>query len=650
MRSSVFRGTCVVVLFLILTALLTFPLSFAPASRALPLSADTRLFLWTISWDVHALLHQPLRIFDANIFFPERHTLAYSEHLLGSALLGAPFLLATGNPLLAINVVLLLSCVLSAAGTYLLARRLGIGREGALAAGVVFAFASPRFSRLAQLHMATLQWIPFCLASLHAYAKARSRRHLLAAAALFTLQAVTSGHGGLFLLLAGALLLAYLWAFGLLPPPGRAVRDLGLAGILVLALNALFLLPYWQVQREVGLHRTLGAVEEWTPNAVSFLAAPTYVQQALLSLIPALRQQVEGARAFLFPGWLTLVFAALALRRHRAPGTAVAPPIAARAPLWVRVLDSLVVASGLTTLAIHVAGGIDWTLGGLRLSARNAERSALVFAGLVLVRLAAARRAPFAFAPPLRWLAAALRRQLEARMGVQVGFYVVLTLLSLWASLGPRLGFYTVLYRLVPGFDLIRVPSRLTILTLLALAVLAGFGFDRAIEGTKRRAVFGALAVALLVTELAAFPLKAVPYAIEIPVVDRWLATQPGPFAIVELPVADPADAVASARLHSHYMLHSTAHWHPILNGYSGLTPPRHERLFRVLTAFPDTASLAELEALGIRYVVVHGDLYAGAQRERAESRLAAFADRLNLEVQEGDGRVYSLVLTRRNP
>ena len=47
-------------------------------------------------------------------------------------------------------------------------------------------------------------------------------------------------------------------------------------------------------------------------------------------------------------------------------------------------------------------------------------------------------------------------------------------MLSLWASLGPPFGLYTVLYKLLPGFDLIRVPSRLAILTLLAVAILAG--------------------------------------------------------------------------------------------------------------------------------------------------------------------------------
>ena len=66
----------------------------------------------------HAFVHQPLAIFDANIYYPFRHTLAYSENLIGSALIAAPVLWLTGNPVLALNMVALLSCVLCGVGAY----------------------------------------------------------------------------------------------------------------------------------------------------------------------------------------------------------------------------------------------------------------------------------------------------------------------------------------------------------------------------------------------------------------------------------------------------------------------------------------------------------------------------------------------------
>lgn len=558
------RGSALAVtgLFVVLTAVLTLPLSLEPATRAVALSADTRLFLWTLSWDVHALAHQPLRLFDANIFYPEPRTLAYSEHVLGSALAGAPFLLASGNPVLALNAVLLLSCVLCGLGAYWLARELGITRGGAIAAGMIFAFAPPRFTRLAQLHLATVQWIPFCLAFVHAYLRRGRRRDLLAAVAFFTLQSLTSGHGGLFLLLALLALGAWLLVRRAMPPLRTLARDFGIAGALLLAVNVAFAVPYFLVQRELGLRRTLGAVYDWAPDAASFLASPTHVDQALLALVPPLAAAAAAAKAYMFPGWLTLLLAA--------------------ALLW--------------PLHDPAAGA---------LAAVNPARG---------------------------------------RAGL--GFYALLTVLSLWASLGPGFGLYTALYTLLPGFDLIRVPSRLAILTLLALAVLAGAGADRLLArlSGRTRIAAGGVIVLLLAAEFAQFPLKAPVYPIEVGEVDRWLAGRPKPFVAAELPVAPPSNAVDSARLHSRYMLHSMLHWQKLVNGYSGFVPPRHEMLFDQLTRFPDEGSVRALEKLGVNYVVLHRSEYGEERFAKAVADAQAlFPTRLVREYDGPDGRVYSI-------
>jgi hypothetical protein len=153
----------------------------------------------------------------------------------------------------------------------------------------------------------------------------------------------------------------------------------------------------------------------------------------------------------------------------------------------------------------------------------------------------------------------------------------------------------------------------------------------------------GAATVALLVGELAAFPLGARDYGIEVPAIDRALAERPRPFAVVGFPVPDPTNATQSARLHSHYMLHSMAHWQKMVNGYSGIVPPRHQRLFMILTAFPDVASLRELEELGVGYAVLHREFYSAEDWNRVVARAAELPDRLRLEAETEDGRLYSL-------
>jgi hypothetical protein len=293
------------VCYLGLTLCLAFPLTVHPASRVLQASPDAKLFMWMLAWDTHAFTHQPLAIFDANIYYPERHTLAYSENLIGSAVVAAPVLWLTGNPVLAMNLVALLSCVLCGFGAYRLARQAGIGEAGALLTGVVFAFAPPRFFRLSQLHLTTVQWVPFGLASLHAYLDSGRRRDLRLTIGWFTVQALTSGHGAVFFIVCTAALAAYRAATGDKIAPLRRMRDAGWPGLALLAPVLLIGAPYLTVQREMGLRRTL---DNWSVSWTSFAASPTHIHAWLLSLIPAARIN-ERADAFLFPGFFPILLA-----------------------------------------------------------------------------------------------------------------------------------------------------------------------------------------------------------------------------------------------------------------------------------------------------------------------------------------------------
>jgi hypothetical protein len=136
------------VLYGVLTMLLAYPLWIHPASRLMSPSADTDLTKWALAWDTHAFMHQPLAFFDANIYYPQHLTLAYSESFIGSALLATPVLWLTGNPVLAFNLVALVSPMLCGLGAFLLARRLRISVPGATLAGIGFAFSPPRFVRI----------------------------------------------------------------------------------------------------------------------------------------------------------------------------------------------------------------------------------------------------------------------------------------------------------------------------------------------------------------------------------------------------------------------------------------------------------------------------------------------------------------------
>ena len=86
----------VTVVYAVLTFVMALPFSLFAGSRLLADVPDAHMFIWTLAWDAYALAHQPLQIFDANIYHPYANTLAYSENLIGSALFAAPNVRRTG--------------------------------------------------------------------------------------------------------------------------------------------------------------------------------------------------------------------------------------------------------------------------------------------------------------------------------------------------------------------------------------------------------------------------------------------------------------------------------------------------------------------------------------------------------------------------
>jgi hypothetical protein len=644
-----FRAARVAVLYFALTLLLAYPLTMHPVGRVLSASPDVFLMMWALMWDTHAFTHQPLSIFEANIYYPQHDTLAYSENFIGSAVFAAPVLWLTGNPVLAMNVVWILSCVLCGVGAYFLSRRLGVGPPGATLAGLIFAFSPPRFLRLGQLHLATVQWMPFALAFLHSYLDGGRKFDLRMAAAFFTMQALSTGHGAVFLTIAMLGLITYRVALGEPVALIRRLRDLGVTGALLLAPAVLIVLPYRRVQVDMGLRRWL---IDWGRPWTSFLASPAHLQAFLLSFWPESRVN-ETAWAYLFPGYLPLLLgaAAVLLVGRSAPKSHVG-----RRVVWTRTALALEAAA----LACLVFAAYGTAVGPIRVriadtlvfSARNPWRAWLFFAAVVAARVAIARRAPFVQVNlRLRRGLEVIQRWAEARRQDATTFYALLTLVSIWLAAGAPGGLWPHVFWL-PGMNFIRVPSRFMVLAMLGIAVLAGMGYERlsARFAPKRSLVVATLVGALLVAEFAAMPLYGDEYRVEIPAVDRWLDGQPKPFAIAEVPLPDPRNTGGFERRHTAYMFHSTAHWQKTIHGYSGLRPQLHFTLFNDLAQFPNEASLSTLVSIGVRYVVVHTDYYAPGEWAAVDARLGLFREWLKLEHVDGAGRVYSLVRRTHTP
>ena len=83
--------------FLPLTCVMTYP-QVLHLADAVHDDGDPLLNTWALAWVAHQLPRAPARLFDANIFYPHRDTLAYSESNLGAGALAIPAYWATRNP------------------------------------------------------------------------------------------------------------------------------------------------------------------------------------------------------------------------------------------------------------------------------------------------------------------------------------------------------------------------------------------------------------------------------------------------------------------------------------------------------------------------------------------------------------------------
>jgi len=192
MRRSRFVALCL--LFLGLAAWVTWPL-VREIDAALPGDlGDPLLNTWILGWDADRLRHGLAGLWDAPIFYPYRHSLAFSEHLLGIAVPVAPIVWLTGRPIVAYNVAFIASFALSGIGMWLLARRVTARDDAALVAGVIFAFAPARFAQIGHLQVLMSGWMPLALWALHKYLDTWSTRALAMFTAAFLVQGLSNGY------------------------------------------------------------------------------------------------------------------------------------------------------------------------------------------------------------------------------------------------------------------------------------------------------------------------------------------------------------------------------------------------------------------------------------------------------------------------
>ncbi len=534
------RDGCVASLIaIVLAVILTWPIAARLGSAGRVDSGDGRHGVWNVAWVAHTLTTDPTSLFDANIFYPYRQTLAYSEANIIAGIVAAPVWAATKNPYASYNTVVLLAFAGAALSAFLLVRVLGGSQFSASIAGLMYGFSPYMFSHVPHIQLLMTFGPPLSLAAMHHFTKAPSlgRGALLGAALGVT--GLACAYYGIFAGLATGL--GLLWnaiAQRRLRQPRFWLGALMAAGVVV-AMVGPFFVPY-MAMRDAGFARSLVEARLYSTTGPEFLASAVLVHRWMLPFLGDVRQ-------VLFPGFLSVLLALVAV------GLAV------------------------------------------RTNARHRETTA---------------------------------------------FYCAVATFALWLSMGPAAGLYTAFYQVVPVFSFLRAPVRFGLLVGLSIAVLAAM----AITWLEHR--HGKLnpwfASALVVIGLAESWVGPLQLADAPPVAQayRRLAVMP------RAPVAEfPFFTTVSERhRHTEYMLMSTFHWQPMINGYSDHIPADFFADGPALASFPSPEAWAALRARGVRWIVVHFNDYPADVGPVLRPQLQAMPNRLRLVVDEFPVSLYEVI------
>jgi hypothetical protein len=259
-------------LFILLAVVHTWPLATAPGRLSRNDAPDTVHKEWILAWDAHQLAHDPLRLFDSNIFYPKRNTLAYSDHLVVQALMGAPLLWLGASPVLVYNLLIITGLALTGWVTSLVVARWTGNRLAGVFSGSLMAFNALTLTRFPQIQDQHMEFFPLALWALDCLLTTPRVAYAVQLAGWFVLQALTCGYLMVFTSLS---LIAAVAARPLdwVGPRFRRVAPLLLlsAGLAALVLTP-FLLPYLRVSREEGFTRSLAEVSEFSAHLTDYLA------------------------------------------------------------------------------------------------------------------------------------------------------------------------------------------------------------------------------------------------------------------------------------------------------------------------------------------------------------------------------------------
>jgi hypothetical protein len=593
LSSVVVREFLVVLVFCLFTSLVTWP--YVTRLRDVVVDpGDPYLVAWILWWDYHQTFTDPLNLFQANIFYPLKYTLAFSEHSYGIAMLFFPMFALGFRPLTVHAVALFLGFALSGYGAFRLGRTLTGSSAVGWVSGIIFAFVPFRFNMMSQVPYVFSAWMPLVFEALILFVRERSIKRAVWLGVAFFLTGITTISWFTFTLVPFAIYAALLLTrYRLWRDREFWQRGVGALAIAALALVP-FMLPYLRVSKLYGFKRSIEEIKYYSAMPIHWLAVENRNR-----LWRGMGESIPDAWKFkLFPGLLPILFsiAALVLNRDRDKQVSATESDKSSLRHWLPRLDLFIVfLIAVSLLAI----GFDRSQAFFGLFKRlTSERVLTLLTVVVVVRLCIAY--PVQLRPLHRNLIESLRspRRCDA-------FWLgsLLTVVGFCFSLGWNFFFFRICYDILPIFRSMRFVARGSLLAYLGLALLAGLGVRELaarIEQRKllRTSTVYVIACALLLIELNTAPLRIERGAVFPDAVSLRLKQTQMRGGIVHLPVG--------GLFNYRYMLRAADHEKPLIVGTSGFNSPVENRLEELTANGPISEEVMSLmESVPTSYLVI---------------------------------------------
>ena len=562
-RSLVFE-VGVFLAFCLFTSILTWP--YVTRLRDVVIDkGDPYLISWIMWWDYHQTFTDPLHLFDANIFYPLKYTLAFSEHSYGIAMLFFPLYAIGLRPLTVHAIAEFFAFALNGYCAFRLGRTLTGSAKVGWVTGIVYAFVPFRFNMMPQVAYLFSPWMPLVFEALVLFVRERTNKRTAWLGIAFFMNGLTAITWFNFILIPFALYSAILLTrHQLWRDRNFWVRG---AVALFLAMLALlpFMIPYAIASRMYNMKRTIEEIKLNSAMPVHWLSVENRNK-----LWNRMGEGVfEGYKFKLFPGLLPIMFslAALVLRDEPEQRNSTT----GKYKKFLPGLDAaIIILFALSLLAI----GFDHSTAFHRFfdNIVTSERALSLLMLAIIVRICIAYPA---FLNTMRPNLIETIRASQRSDAFWLGS--LLTVIGFCFSLGWNFFFFRICYELIPLFRSMRVVTRGSVLAYLGLAILAGLGVRRLAEWISLRyptmqekRVF-AVACLLLLFELNAAPLAIVRGDVLPDAVTLKLKNTSMRGGIAHLP--------AGGQNNYRYMLRAADHQKPLVVGTSGFNTYNEDKI-----------------------------------------------------------------------